>query len=90
LKATLVDLMLSKSNAEAAQAVADAAPTSALRADRRCDVDYYAAELLLSHGQGAEATRLLEEAYWVCPSRSIESKAVVSERRLQAEKSAVR
>ena len=87
---TLVDLMLGKLNVEAAQAVADAAPTSELRADRRCDADYYAAELLLSHGQGAEATRLLEEAYWVCPSRSIESKAVVSERRLQAEKSAVR
>lgn len=87
---TLVNLMLGKLSVEAAQAEADAAPTSALRADRRCDADYYGAELLLSHGPGAEATRLLEEAYWACPSRSIESRAVVSERRLQAERSAVR
>ncbi|MFL6677998.1 MAG: tetratricopeptide repeat protein [Burkholderiaceae bacterium] len=87
---TLVDLMLGKSSVEAAQAEADAAPTPALRADRRCDADYYAAELLLSQGPRAEATRLLEDAYRVCPSTSIESRAVVSERRLQAEKSAVR
>lgn len=87
---TLGDLMLGKSNVEVAQAEADAAPTPLLRAHRRCDADYYAAELLLIHGPGAEATRLLEEAYWVCPSRSIESRAVVSERRLQSEKSAAR
>ena len=86
---TLVDLMLGKLNVEAAQVEADAADTYLLRANRRCDADYYAAELLLSHGQGAEANRLLEEAYWVCPSRSVESKAVVSERRIQAEKSTV-
>lgn len=87
---TLVDLMLGKSNIEAAQAEADAAPTYALRAGRRCETDYYAAEQLLMHGPGAESTHLLEEAYWVCPSTYIEAKAVVAERHLQAEKSAAR
>lgn len=87
---TLVDMMLGKSNVEAAQAEADAAPTYALRAGRRCEADYYAAEQLLMHGPGAESTHLLEEAYWVCPSTYIEAKAVVAERRLQAEKSATR
>lgn len=87
---TLVALMLSKTTLESALAEADAAATGQLRAGRRCEADYYAAEQLLMHGQDEPANRLLEEAYWVCPSTYYEAKAVVGERRLQEAKSSRR
>ncbi len=83
-KDTLVDLMLGKSTLEVALAEADAAPTYQLKAGQRCEADYYAAEQLLVHGHDERASRLLEEAYWVCPSTYIEADAVIAERRLLA------
>ncbi len=79
---TLVDLMLGKTTLESALAEADGADTYKLRAGRRCEVDYYAAEQLLMHGQDEPASRLLEEAYWVCPSTYFEAHALDAERRL--------
>ncbi len=87
---TLVDLMLGKSTLDAALAEADASSTYQLKAGRRCEADYYAAEQLLMHGQTDPANRLLEEAYWVCPSTYREAKAVVAERRLLAARSPAR
>jgi len=79
---TLVDLMLGKTTLDAALAEADAAPDYKLKAGRRCEADYYAAEELLMHGQKDAASRLLQEAYWVCPSTYVEAHAVVAQRRL--------
>ncbi len=81
---TLVDLMLGKSTLDSALAEADASPTNQLKAGHRCEADYYAAERLLMRGQEAQASRLLEEAYWVCPSTYVEAHAVVAERQLLA------
>ena len=83
---TLVDLLLEKTSLETALAEADTAPTGELRAGQRCEADYYAAEQLLMHGKQVQATPLLEEAYWVCPSTYLEAQAVVAERRLLAAK----
>ena len=79
---TLVDLMLGRTTIEAALVEADAADTYQLRAGRRCEADYYAAERLLLHGQREPANGLLEEAYWVCPSTYTEATAVGWERSL--------
>jgi tetratricopeptide (TPR) repeat protein len=79
---TLVDMLLGKATLDAALAQADAAPNYLLKAGRRCEADYYAAEELLMHGQKEAASRLLQEAYWVCPSTYIEARAVVAQRRL--------
>lgn len=82
---TLVKLMLGKVSLESALTQADAAPTYQLKAGRRCEADYYAAQQLLLHGQDVPATRLLEEAYWVCPSTYAEARAVdAARRRLEA------
>jgi len=78
---TLDDVMLDKSTLDAALAEADTAPTNELRAGRRCEADYYVAEQLLAHRQDMAAGRLLEEAYWLCPSTYVEAEAVVAERR---------
>jgi len=78
---TVVDLMLGRTSIEAALVEADAADTNLLRAGRRCEADYYAAERLLLHGQRDRATGLLDEAYWVCPSTYTEASAVEWERR---------
>lgn len=81
---TLVDLILGKSTLEAALAEADAADSDNLRAGRRCEADYYAAEQLLMQGQDLPANRLLEEASRVCPSTYFEAHAIAAERRLLA------
>ncbi len=82
---TLVDLMLGRGTIDAALVEADAADTYQLRAGRRCEADYYAAERLLLHGQRERASGLLEEAYWVCPSTYMEATAVERERRRLAD-----
>lgn len=87
---TLVSLLLGRTTLEAALAEADAAETSLLKAGRRCEADYYAAEQMLMHRQGVDANRLLEEAYWVCPVRYEEADAVIAERRRQAVSSTTR
>lgn len=79
---TLVSMLLSRTTLEAALAEADAADTYALKAGYRCEADYYAAEQLLGHEQETVAKRLLEEAYWVCPSSYVEGRSVAAERRL--------
>ncbi len=84
---TLVSVLLGKTTLEAALAEADAAGTQELKAGRRCEADYYAAEQLLMHEQVASASRLLEEAYWVCPSTYTEAIGVIAERGLIAAKS---
>ncbi len=83
---TLVDLMLGKSTLPQALAEADAASTDKQRAGRRCEADYYAAELLLVHDRTLPASRLLEEAHAVCPATYIEANAIVAEQRLLAAK----
>ena len=85
---TLVDLMLGRTRIEAALVEADAADSYALRAGRRCEADFYAAERLLMHGQTEPANGLLEEAYWVCPSTYTEASQVEHERRRLAARSA--
>lgn len=82
---TLVDLMLGRGTIDAALVEADAADTYQLRAGRRCEADYYAAERLLLHGQRELASGLLEEAYWACPSTYTEATAVEWERRRLAD-----
>ena len=79
---TLVDMLLGKTTLESVLAEADSADTYKLRAGRRCEADYYAAEQLLMRGRKEPAGRLLEEAYWVCPSSYVEAHAVVAARRL--------
>jgi tetratricopeptide (TPR) repeat protein len=78
----LVDMLLGRTTLESVLAEADKADTYKLRAGRRCQADYYAAEQLLMRGQKEPAGRLLEEAYWVCPSSYGEAHAVVAARRL--------
>lgn len=77
---TLVDLMLARTSLDKALAEADMAETYKLRAGRRCEADYYAAEQLLMRGQDEKAGRLLEEAYWVCPLTYLEAPAVAAEK----------
>jgi lipoprotein NlpI len=79
---TLVDMLLGKATLESVLVEADRADTYQLRAGHRCEADYYAAEQLLMRGQKEPAGRLLEEAYWVCPSSYVEAHAVVAARRL--------
>ena len=78
----LVDMLLGKTTLEFVLAEADRADTYKLQAGRRCEADYYAAEQLLMRGQKEAAGRLLEEAYWACPSSYVEAHAVVAARRL--------
>lgn len=78
---TLVSLMLVRTDLSAALSEADAAPADK-RAARRCEADFYAAELLLVHGQEAPASRLLEEARSACPPKFVEAQAVAAERRM--------
>jgi lipoprotein NlpI len=79
---TLVDLILGKSTLESALVEADGAASDKLRAGRRCEADYYAAEQLLMHAQDEPASPLLEEAHRVCPSSYFEAHALDAERRL--------
>ncbi len=79
---TLADLILGKTTLESALVEADGAKTDKLRAGRRCEADYYAAEQLLVHGQDEPASHLLEEAHRVCPSSYFETHALDTERRL--------
>ncbi len=79
---TLVSMLLGSTSLDAALVEADAAPTFKLKAGRRCEADYYAAEALLMHGGTDAASRLLQEAYWVCPSTYVEAHAVIAQRRL--------
>jgi lipoprotein NlpI len=81
---TLVSLLLGKTTLDAALAEADAAETPKLKAGRRCEADYYAAEQVLMHGQQVTASRLLEEASRICPSTYVEANAVGAERHLIA------
>jgi len=87
---TLVDIALGRLTLQAALAEADAADTPRLRAGRRCEADYYAAEQLLVHGLDASARRLLDEASEICPSTYLEARAVAAERRLLEARSPVR
>lgn len=87
---TLVSMLLGRTTLEAALVEADAAKTDLLRAGRRCEADYYAAEQMLMHQQVETANRLLEEAYWVCPATYSEADAVIAERRLQVARSLTR
>ncbi len=84
---TLVDVILGKTRLESALVEADGAETDKLRAGRRCEADYYAAEQLLMHGQDEPASHLLEEAHRVCPSSYFEAHALDAERRLLEERS---
>lgn len=77
---TLVDLMLGKSTLEAALSEADTAPTDRLRAGRRCEAEYYAAEQMLAHGEYVQASRLLDEGQAVCPTTYTEATAIAAER----------
>lgn len=79
---TLVGMLLGDTSLDAALAEADAASTYKLRAGRRCEADYYAAEELLMHGRKDAADQLLREATWLCPSTYIEAHAVTAARRL--------
>lgn len=79
---TLVSLLLGRTTLDAALAEADAGETPRLRAGRRCEADYYAAEQLLMRDDVAPASRLLAEAGSACPSNYFEVDAVVAERRL--------
>lgn len=82
---TLVDLSLGNTTLQAALDEADASATAVLRAGRRCEADFYAAEQLLMHDEEAPAARLLDEAARVCPSNYIVAPGVGAERRrLQA------
>lgn len=87
---TLVSMLLGRTTHEAALAEADAAESDLLKAGRRCEADYYAAEQMLMHQQVATASRLLEEAYWVCPATYAEADAVIAERRLLVARSSAR
>jgi len=85
---TLVDLILGKTTLQSALVEADGAEKDKLRAGRRCEADYYAAEQLLMHGQDEPASHLLEEAHRVCPSTYFETHALDAERRLVEARSA--
>jgi lipoprotein NlpI len=78
---TLVDLVLGRTSIEAALVEADSADTYQVKAGRRCEADYFAAERLLLRDQREGARGLLEEAYWVCPSTYTEASMVEWERR---------
>jgi tetratricopeptide (TPR) repeat protein len=84
---TLVDLILGRMTLESALVEADGAETDKLRAGRRCEADYYAAEQLLMHRQDEAASHLLEEAHRVCPSSYFEAQALDAELRLLQERS---
>jgi lipoprotein NlpI len=83
---TLVDLILGKTTLESALVEANGAETDKLRAGRRCEADYYAAEQALMLGQDQPASRLLEEAHRVCPETYFETHALIAERRLLEER----
>lgn len=85
---TLADLILGKATLESALVEADRAETDRLRAGRRCEADYYAAQQSIIHGQDKQASPLLEEAHRVCPSSYFEARALDAERRLLEERAA--